>query len=293
MDTKREPTFHYWIELPEAEPVEFDDLPMLMARAQHSDTFAQAGAELNFEEALGRMVEAGTLQVRDPLTLGRHTFPMGESLRRAVLLPIEDVRPLLASFRIGLRLIPYGTGPTHWTIENAAASIGTQKGFHGGAVRTLQEQMVSAASDGALTVRHPHTDLPFRPDTVRAFYELVTPVDVNSWLDRQSAGYLWSPVGVAAPVVPDPSPEVSNKANEKSDPERRLAALRALGGSAKWKQQAWRFTRITELVRQERGRPRSTEKTIRADLREAAQAESDARRNGEVQPTGLNWTSPA
>ena len=104
VDTEQEPTFRYWVELPEAEPVKFGVLPTLMARALHSDAFAQAGAEINFEEALGKMVDAGTLKVRDPLTFGRHTFPIGEALRRAVLLPREDVGPLLASFQIGLRL---------------------------------------------------------------------------------------------------------------------------------------------------------------------------------------------
>lgn len=216
VDTEKEPTFHYWVELPEAEPVKFGELPGLMALAQHSDAFAQACAENNFEEALGKMVDAGTLQVRDPLTLGRHTFPIGDALRRAVLLPTEDVRPLLASFGIGLRLLPKGTGPTHWTIENAAAAIGAQRGFYGEAVRTLVRQMEREADDGALTVRHPHTGLPYRPDTVRVFYELVTPDDVNSWLDKKAAGYRWNPAGDAAPVVvPGPLPAVpSSKPDE-------------------------------------------------------------------------------
>ena len=70
-----------------------------------------------------------------------------------------------------------------------------------------------------------------------------------------------------------------------ADPERRLIALRELGGTAKWKRrggvQAWQFTGITELVQQEKaqGRKRHDEKTIREDLREAAEAESMAKRN--------------
>ncbi len=73
---------------------------------------------------------------------------------------------------------------------------------------------------------------------------------------------------------------------EVPDPERRLAALRALGGSAKWRRnrvgiQAWRFTGIQKLVTQEKadGRKRSDEKTIRDDLREAAETESVEKRN--------------
>lgn len=73
------------------------------------------------------------------------------------------------------------------------------------------------------------------------------------------------------------------------DPERRLAALRALGGTAKWKRgrdgiQAWQFKGIQKLVAQEKAneRKRSDEKTIRDDLREAAEDESMARRIGQI-----------
>ena len=105
---------------------------------------------------------------------------------------------------------------------------------------------------------------------------------LTHWLPK------WPPRDKLACTV-DPSPAVPNSAKEKADPERRLDALRALGGQAAWKQGAWKFTGIAKLVRQEQGRPRRSEKTIRADLREAAQAESDAKRNGGAQPTGQNW----
>lgn len=71
------------------------------------------------------------------------------------------------------------------------------------------------------------------------------------------------------------------------DPERRLARLRELGGNAKHKNGDWKFTGISTLVEREKseGRKRSDEKTIRADLTEAAQDELDARRAGAF--TGL------
>jgi len=184
-----EPKYLYWLELPEGQLVKFGDLPGLIAGALHSDAFAQAGAEINLETELGAMVDAGTLCVRDPLSLGPHTFPIGAALRRAVLMT-EDLRPLLRGKGIELRLIPFGTGPELWTIENAAAAIGNQEGWHMGAIKTLRDQMVSAAETGALTVRHPHTDLPFRPDSPRAYYELVTPADVNAWLAQDPVSSL-------------------------------------------------------------------------------------------------------
>jgi hypothetical protein len=66
------------------------------------------------------------------------------------------------------------------------------------------------------------------------------------------------------------------------DPERRLAALRELGGFAKYKNCEWTFTCIGKLVESEKqnGRTRSDVKTIRSDLKEAAQAERDAHSAG-------------
>ena len=66
------------------------------------------------------------------------------------------------------------------------------------------------------------------------------------------------------------------------DPQRRLDALRALKGDAKWIKMKWRFTKIKELVVQEKRakKPRSDEKTIRKDLIHAADAERMAKRSG-------------
>jgi hypothetical protein len=67
-----------------------------------------------------------------------------------------------------------------------------------------------------------------------------------------------------------------------------LIALRKLGGSAKWKrvrgrEQTWHFIGIQKLVKQEKeqGRKRHDEKTIRKDLREAADAEAMKKRMGQ------------
>lgn len=66
------------------------------------------------------------------------------------------------------------------------------------------------------------------------------------------------------------------------DPERRLARLREMGGNVKYKQGAWKITGISGLVAEEKnkGRKRSDEKTIRADLKEAAENEREAKRAG-------------
>lgn len=70
-----------------------------------------------------------------------------------------------------------------------------------------------------------------------------------------------------------------------ADAELRLKALRDLGGTVKPNKKmgfGWKFTGISKLVAQEKaaGYPRCDEKTIRADLIEAADAEKAARSAG-------------
>ena len=66
------------------------------------------------------------------------------------------------------------------------------------------------------------------------------------------------------------------------EPERRLARLRDLGGNAARKNGEWKFTGIAALAAKEKeeGRKRNDAKTIRGDLKEAAQNELEARRAG-------------
>ena len=79
-----------------------------------------------------------------------------------------------------------------------------------------------------------------------------------------------------------PAPAVADSASDSTtpDPERRLARLRELGGNATYKHCEWSITGISALVASEKsgGRKRSDEKTIRADLKEAAENEREAKR---------------
>ena len=77
--------------------------------------------------------------------------------------------------------------------------------------------------------------------------------------------------------------EVSDSApapNSVTDPARRLSLLRDQGGNAKWSRNGWKFPGIAALVKVEKdaGRKRRDEKTIRADLKEAADAERETER---------------
>ena len=79
----------------------------------------------------------------------------------------------------------------------------------------------------------------------------------------------------------------SGSAVTPPEPQRRLAALRSLSGDVKWWKRDWAITGIGKLVKQEQaeGRNRRSEKTIRAELHDAAEAE---KREGHLRPTANN-----
>lgn len=88
-------------------------------------------------------------------------------------------------------------------------------------------------------------------------------------------------LGKSAHSSATPAPVAGIATNSATpDPERRLARLRALGGDAIYRRGEWKITGISALVASEKGegRKRCDEKTIRADLKEAAENERDAKR---------------
>jgi len=76
------------------------------------------------------------------------------------------------------------------------------------------------------------------------------------------------------------------QAKIETDPERRLRILRELGGRIRWSSGGWVIKGTSALVRHEvaAGWKRKNEKTIRKDLKEAADKERDAQRQ-ESPPT--------
>ncbi len=173
--------------------------------------------------------EAGELTLLDPKTLAPSTLPLEASLPDGVLYPVATLRPVLKSLGVGLRLIPHGTGPELWTIEHAAAAVAAQEAWHTGARDTLRGQMLQAATDSALTVRHPHTGTPYRPANVTVYYELVTPADVNAWLARDPSNSLrWRlSTGKPAPTSVDFTEETAatpGKASQAAEREARQDA---------------------------------------------------------------------
>lgn len=185
----------YWLAVEDGQTVRFADLAHMIAHALHptdDELDSYAAALINLDEELKQAVKEGALFVRNPAGLGRHTFPVGDALRRAVLIPNIDLEPFLSARGIELRITPYGSGPHYWTIENAATAMQEQEGWHNGTRAEFQDHLQDAASKGSLVVLDPRTCLPTLSKEVRTFYELVTPANLNAWLGSQGAPYRWN-----------------------------------------------------------------------------------------------------
>lgn len=183
----------YWIAVEEGTPVRFSDLSHMIAHALHpsdEELMRYGAARVNLDAELREAVRNGELIVRNRAGFGRHKFPEGAALLDSVVFP-HDLGVFLNDRGIDVRLVPRAIGPELWTLENAAIALAEQLMLTDESRGTLLDQMVAAANDGVLTVRHPHTDLPTNTGSVRTSYELVTPKDVNRWLSSIDAPYQW------------------------------------------------------------------------------------------------------
>lgn len=200
----------YWLEVAEAIPVRFGDLPGMLAMAQFpADTdqaaLRRAVAAENIAKTLTAMVLRQELTVRSRHGMTPLELPVGRQLEDGFLIPTIDLAPLRTALGIGIRFTTYGKGPTFWTIEAAANAIADHEAWTDAARDTLRLQMLQAARSGALRVRHPHTDLPIEGealDNVRDFYELVSREDVVAWLREEGVAYQMPSLAEASPAPP-------------------------------------------------------------------------------------------
>jgi hypothetical protein len=182
----------YWLAVEESKTVRFADLAHMMAIAMHpSEAEEYAAARINLEHELPEAVRNGLLKVRNPAGMGLHTFPHGDALQRAVLIPDTDLKPFLNERGIELCLTPHGSGPVYWTLENAAAALQEQELWHDGTRRKFQDQLKEAAQSKALVVLDPQTCLPTSSKDIRTYWEYVSPANVNAWLKKQGETYHW------------------------------------------------------------------------------------------------------
>lgn len=106
--------YKYWLAVVDGQLVQFSDLPHMMATALHPEGgMAYVAARINLENEVKLAVRDGLLRVRNRSGLGFHTFPHGDALQRAVLIPNTDLEPYLNERGIELRITPHGNGPEY------------------------------------------------------------------------------------------------------------------------------------------------------------------------------------
>ena len=94
----------------DTEHVQFGDLSHLIADAlwpdagPDDDRMTYACARINLDGELARSVDSGALPVKDPITLGLHTYPVGNALQTARV-TVGDLREFLAG-RLDVEVAP-------------------------------------------------------------------------------------------------------------------------------------------------------------------------------------------
>ena len=224
----------YWMAVEEGKTITVAELVHKMAKATNPDDgnlMNYGAARVNLAEEVKQAVNDGTLIVRNAAGLSRHTMPHGDELLRAVLIPFLDLEPFLNSHGIELRLTPHGSGPHYWTLENTAIALQAQERWHDGTRASFQDRLQEAAQRGEVVIRDPHTCLPVNSGHIRTFWQLVTPSDVNSWLEKQAAPYRWNVEVLEDAPEPQPAPMVegaSNGSDVQKIPMKKAALIAAL-----------------------------------------------------------------
>lgn len=174
-----------------------DEIPALTANAIHPESENKRFyCAINHKAALLKAINAGMVTPLNPLSYEQHTFPFGDALKNAVI-SLADLKRFAETLQIevviGDEPVPrqddVASTKTHLTIDKAASALAEKYGFNENTTKTMKTQLMDAAESGDLIVRHPHTLLPYRPDTKRDFYELVSLSDLNAWFKTQGVEY--------------------------------------------------------------------------------------------------------
>lgn len=111
------------------EHVQFGELAHCIADAlwpdagPDDDRMTNAFARINLDAELARAVDSGALPVKDPLTLGPHTYPVGNALRTA-LVTVDDLQRFVSDR--GLSVIVETTEPQTLPVPHVGALGGVK-----------------------------------------------------------------------------------------------------------------------------------------------------------------------
>lgn len=85
------------------------------------------------------------------------------------------------------------TSEGYFTIEQTWQSLSVQLELNASSSKAIEKQFRQGAYDGRLSVRDPQTLCICQPSRIREDYDLVTVGDVNAFLKKIQAPYLWMP----------------------------------------------------------------------------------------------------
>ena len=202
-----------------ASHVQFDELAHVIADAlwpdmgEHDTRMSYAGARLNLEAELLLAVRSSKLPVKDPLTFGPHSFPVGAALRTA-LVEVGDLRAFVADrgidvqadselqdildrpeSEIQVKQAPAAEAPAAselCMLIDVALWIAKQEGWQTSVRESFLKQMMAAAAAGKLTLYDPEIGITRLPKSqTNCPSEFTTPNEVNKWLMNDGGRLTW------------------------------------------------------------------------------------------------------
>lgn len=206
------------------EHVQYGDLAHLIADAlwpaesDQDDRMAYGAARVNLDAELKKAAKTRALPVKDPLTLGPHTYPVGAALMKA-LVTVADLREFVAdrglSVQFQYTINDDGCTTTfvatpdlcaamvaerkhqrearhkvgHYTMFEAAEVLQSVNGRDAKAF--LFERMVPAVASGELRLTDPKDGGKVVGRACRPYQDWVTPPAIDEWLARAPFAYRW------------------------------------------------------------------------------------------------------
>lgn len=210
--------------------VPFGDLAHLIADALWPDAGdsdernAYGAARVNLDGELAKAVKSEALPIKDPLTFGPHTYPIGAALKRA-LVTVDDLREFVAGRGLSVLLqctdceagttstsnvkpVPPGVttiaekspdalasprvmhGHRVWRLSEAIDEIAKALNWHSSQRDKLMAQAVKDATAGALKVRDLYAGgILKKGDHMSELLDSLFSRDVNEWLDKIEAPF--------------------------------------------------------------------------------------------------------
>lgn len=137
------------------EHVQFGELAHLIADAlwpdagPDDDSMTKALARINLDDELARAVDSGALPVKDPLTLGPHTYPVGNALRTARV-TVDDLQRFVSDRGLSVIVEPQAAAAPAAKVK--AGTVVSASGDEGVAITTHKLKTKNLPLDAEIAI---------------------------------------------------------------------------------------------------------------------------------------------